>query len=282
MIPHDAICWEYKWLDVPLFAKTMTLSSFLQVGNQKLFRLGLKCSEDFKTIKAVCFCENKLLNQHFGVSLQIVTCTFHKAEMVMEMLQHKDLYLGRSNMFAGTFENVPAVPDVITSSSFTFHFHLKGIVDHYSPDRFDSFLADQLWEACEKKHQTDILFKVGDRSFWAHKFILAARSPVLAAMFHADMIESRTGTVEIDDVDPDIFRQFLRFVYTGQVNGPFSKELKRVADKYDVKTLMSLCKAAAEVPQNPDDVDQVVQFVSVSGFSSKLDQVVWSTYEFSR
>ena len=256
--------------------------------------MGLKCSEDYKTIKVLCFCEHHLLSQHFGVCLLYLTCTFHKAEMVVEMVDAStdddEEFHRRPGFFSGTFEKIPVDPDVITSSSFIFHFHIKGIVDHYSPDRFDFFLVDQLWEACKKKHQTDVLFKVGDRSFFAHKFILAARSPVLAAMFHADMIESRTGTVEIDDVDPDIFRQFLRFVYTGQVDGPLGKDLKRVADKYDVKTLLALCKAeTTKVPTEAAvsaaaaaEAPHVTQLVSLAGLLLQFEPSKWTTNEFNK
>ncbi|EFX61459.1 hypothetical protein DAPPUDRAFT_69494, partial [Daphnia pulex] len=64
---------------------------------------------------------------------------------------------------------------------------------------------------------TDVVFEVGDSTFPAHKFLLAARSRVFAAMFQANMIESLTGRVKIVDFDAETFEEFLRFVYTGQL-----------------------------------------------------------------
>lgn len=96
---------------------------------------------------------------------------------------------------------------------------------------------------------TDALIVVGEQSFPIHTFVLAARSSVFQVMFAADMSESRCGVVEIDDVEPDVFRQFLRFVYTGQLDGPLSSALASVAHKYGVKTLEDLCGADARLEE---------------------------------
>ena len=63
---------------------------------------------------------------------------------------------------------------------------------------------------------TDVQFVAGKESFYAHRSILSARSPVLAAMFTSGMKECLIGQVLIDDVEPSTFRHFMEFVYTGQ------------------------------------------------------------------
>ncbi|VDM36143.1 unnamed protein product [Hydatigera taeniaeformis] len=73
------------------------------------------------------------------------------------------------------------------------------------------------------------------RQFKAHKAILAARSPVFAAMFEHGMTESRANRVNITDVEPDILGEVLRFIYTGRVvgldNPVMAQELLAAADK---------------------------------------------------
>ncbi len=62
-------------------------------------------------------------------------------------------------------------------------------------------------------------------------------------MFSSGMKESQTGSVRIEDVDPDVFKGFLDYLYTGMLPPSVNnEELFSVADKYQVVTLMDLCK----------------------------------------
>ncbi len=57
-------------------------------------------------------------------------------------------------------------------------------------------LAHDLGALWDSKDYTDCLLHVGRRTFPAHKAILAARSPVFAAMFgHEEMVEAKNGEV---------------------------------------------------------------------------------------
>ncbi|THD20824.1 Protein roadkill [Fasciola hepatica] len=53
----------------------------------------------------------------------------------------------------------------------------------------------------------------------AYKAILAARSPVFAAMFEHGLEESLANRVGITDMEPDTLAEVLRYIYTGQVIG---------------------------------------------------------------
>ena len=79
------------------------------------------------------------------------------------------------------------------------------------------------------------------RQFKAHKAILAARSPVFAAMFEHGMAECRANRVNITDVEPDILAEVLRFIYTGRVigldNSVMAQELLAAADKVCLRRL---------------------------------------------
>ena len=80
---------------------------------------------------------------------------------------------------------------------------------------------DQLWKSACTKQLNDVEFLVGEKSFWAHRFIVSARSPVFAAMFSSDMIEATKGKVEIVDTEADVFETFLKFLYTVPVGAFF-------------------------------------------------------------
>ncbi|KAA3676300.1 speckle-type POZ protein [Paragonimus westermani] len=79
------------------------------------------------------------------------------------------------------------------------------------------------------------------RQFEAHKAILAARSPVFAAMFEHSMEESRANRVEITDMEPETLAEVLHYIYTGQVFGldKLAHELLAAADKASCSDLFT-------------------------------------------
>lgn len=60
---------------------------------------------------------------------------------------------------------------------------------------------------------------------------------VFSAMFEHQMIEGKSNRVKIDDVDPDVMNEVLRFIYTGKSNGidKMADLLLAVADKVILK-----------------------------------------------
>lgn len=105
--------------------------------------------------------------------------------------------------------------DVLTS--YNFYIHIVKTVDDYCYRPIDTRMSDEFWASAREKQFTDFEFLVGDRIFPAHRGIVAARSPVFAAMFKADMVESRTQRVIIEDIESSVFEEFLYFLYTGQL-----------------------------------------------------------------
>ena len=81
-------------------------------------------------------------------------------------------------------------------------------------------------------------------SFYAHRAVLAARSPVFAKMFSHDMKESTTNIVDMPDIEPDVLKEFLTYLYT--YDSPNIKNhaasLLDFAEKYQLPHLKSLCE----------------------------------------
>ncbi len=76
-------------------------------------------------------------------------------------------------------------------------------------------------------------------TFNAHKLILAARSPVFAAMFASCTLENTTNIIEINDLRSETIQSMLEYIYTGKVNDikKSTVELYRCADKYQLEDL---------------------------------------------
>ena len=78
----------------------------------------------------------------------------------------------------------------------------------------------------------------------AHKCILSAVSPTFAAMFKHDMLENKSNIVNIPDVDNEVLKQMLRFIYIGQVENmeTIASGLFIAADKYNIEDLKTKCE----------------------------------------
>ena len=69
----------------------------------------------------------------------------------------------------------------------------------------------------EQNHLCDIIIKVGQRSFHAHKVVLASASSYFKAMFTSGFKETSEGEISIDG-SPMAFEVLLQFAYTGRLN----------------------------------------------------------------
>ena len=109
-------------------------------------------------------------------------------------------------------------------------------------------LEDDVGELWENPLFTDCSLLVAGHEFRAHKAILAARSPVFRAMFEHQMEERLTNCVEIHDLDPQVFKEMMGFIYTGKVphlhSHSMACDLLAAADRYGLKDLKVMCEDA--------------------------------------
>jgi len=93
---------------------------------------------------------------------------------------------------------------------------------------------------------SDVVFKCENETFPAHRSFLSARSPVFHKMFLSGMSESRDGIVVIEDCGVAVFKELLKFLYTGNIRQGFLKaniqELFAMSDKYALEDLKLVCE----------------------------------------
>jgi len=168
-----------------------------------------------------------------------VACTFNDDIGHIYMHPAVDRATNQAQMFTRTISLMQGFPDKIT-----FHVKLVNKIENFNYSFRDLFEKD-IWALANSERFSDVEVVVGARTFRAHRALLSARSPVFSAMFTSGMEEARTGRVQIDDVDPETFDQFLRFLYHGEsksYDADMKKNLYVVADRYQVGTLMQICK----------------------------------------
>lgn len=105
-------------------------------------------------------------------------------------------------------------------------------------------LSRNFKELCLSGCRTNVKLKVKGQEFHAHTSILGARSPVFDAMFDSEMTEKNSGVVDIPDLDPESFLDFLLFMYTGKFDVLTPKnalDLYKASDKYNVNDIKEEC-----------------------------------------
>ncbi|RXG73023.1 Protein roadkill [Armadillidium vulgare] len=124
----------------------------------------------------------------------------------------------------------------------------------------DCRLSDDLGVLFESQKFSDVTLAVGGREFQAHKAILAARSPVFAAMFAHEMEERKHNRVEIQDVDHEVLREMLRFIYTAKASNleKMADDLLAAADKYALERLKVMCEEALCINLNTENSAEVL------------------------
>lgn len=121
------------------------------------------------------------------------------------------------------------------------------------------------------EQSSDVLLKVEDHEFKAHRGILKVRSPVFASMFEPHTKESTDGIVDIPDCTSSVFEAFLLYIYTanGNVVSPNNVfDLYYVADKYQIHDLKSECVQFMEKNLSTDNFCEVMTLSLQHGESS--------------
>ncbi|XP_051173140.1 speckle-type POZ protein-like [Leptopilina boulardi] len=91
---------------------------------------------------------------------------------------------------------------------------------------------------------SDVVFKINEKQFPAHKVILASTSPVFEKMFTHQMKENITNNVLIEETDPEVFEEMLNYIYTGKINNlnTMAFGLYELANKYHITKLKKVCE----------------------------------------
>jgi BTB/POZ domain len=99
----------------------------------------------------------------------------------------------------------------------------------------------------DNQSMADVTFVVKNEKIGAHSIIVSG-SPVICAMLEKGKFkEGRTRTVEIEDIEPAVFKEMLRHLYTGKAPPMEEDEEEMIeplflaADKYQIKALKDFC-----------------------------------------
>ncbi|CAL1284122.1 unnamed protein product [Larinioides sclopetarius] len=103
---------------------------------------------------------------------------------------------------------------------------------------------DDLTTIFKNQCLTDMEIKTKRKSFPVHKIILCARSSVFKAMLTNDMKEKNNNCIQVDDLEDDIVKQLLHFMYSDSLENldwNSAVKLYYAGDKYSIEKLKFLC-----------------------------------------
>ncbi|CAB3403866.1 unnamed protein product [Caenorhabditis bovis] len=107
------------------------------------------------------------------------------------------------------------------------------------PSPKPNMLVQDLESVFKSEKCYDFTINVGTEKLKAHKVILCARSKVFAAMLEPHTEEFQKSEVTIIDVDSEVMKDLLYYMYTGNVKQPINKpvELLAAADRFELPGL---------------------------------------------
>ncbi|XP_026454881.1 BTB/POZ and MATH domain-containing protein 3-like [Papaver somniferum] len=128
---------------------------------------------------------------------------------------------------------------------------------HYAIPVPPSDMIPSLKSLLESGTGSDITFQVGDKTFKAHKLVVATRSPVFRAQFFGLVGNPGMNTAVIEDFDPIAFKAMLLFLYSDELPEAHElfdsdprctstvvvQHLLAAADRFDLARLKLICEA---------------------------------------
>eukprot|EP00090_Calanus_glacialis_P013558 TRINITY_DN22222_c0_g1_i1.p1 TRINITY_DN22222_c0_g1~~TRINITY_DN22222_c0_g1_i1.p1 ORF type:complete len:374 (-),score=141.01 TRINITY_DN22222_c0_g1_i1:52-1173(-) len=117
-------------------------------------------------------------------------------------------------------------------------------ISHDFLDATNSLSCD-LSDAFKSTDFTDMTIICDKREFHCHKFMLAARSEVFAAMLRHEFLEKQNSRVDVKEIDGETMELLLSHIYTGHV-ADFKNvsvvDLFKAADRYRLDHLKHMCE----------------------------------------
>lgn len=106
-------------------------------------------------------------------------------------------------------------------------------------------LEDKLSRMLKSGICSDVTLVVDEEKFKVHRGVLANSCDYFRVMFSGSFVESREAVVELQDVDPSIFKHVLKYIYTNRAPSnmeALALQLLAVADRFGIEDLIKDCE----------------------------------------
>lgn len=230
--------FELKWmlyLSIEPINKYDKYGGFIEIMDaQCLFRISEQLFP--KDLSVVTFSEVSVLNNRTKNKVDN-----YKVPYQFELVTRKELLNKANNLLPNDTLTISfEVSTVIKSSTIYKEIQQFNIPESPLYNELPSLLLK------DKESCSDVIIEVDKTDLKAHKFILAAQSPVFSVMLkHKSMKEAQNNRIIIKDMDLEVGRQMLEFIYTNKQPSritEFANELMAAAHKYEMNRLRVMCE----------------------------------------
>ena len=174
----------------------------------------------------------------------------------------------------------PVAPEQLTLQGHKFHTRLRMWLSPAKKSMVvEATLDETMQKLCLSTNLSDFIIKCDGKEFPTHKLILSARSDVFERMFSSALKinEKDEPILEIDDVSAEEMEIFLNFLYKDEIKDEdISCELLKLADKYNVKRLVSICLNHLK---ETIDIQNVVE-ITYTAFLTSKDELLQMASKF--
>jgi Leucine-rich repeat (LRR) protein len=183
---------------------------------------------------------------------------------VFDDLQHlQNLWLSESHFFS-TFPQHPGNTGLVDIKSELRQRFAQSRWKNVFKEK-DTDMYNDLQHAMENENLKDFTVKVGEKEFKAHKFVIAARSPVLA-----EIIENNKDAecLNLTDVTSEIFRKVFHFIYTNELPKVDATSLIQIIEaskKLNIEKLTNIATQKLSTLINPQNALQILQLSNKHG-----------------
>ncbi|XP_065209056.1 RCC1 and BTB domain-containing protein 1-like [Planococcus citri] len=139
-------------------------------------------------------------------------------------------------------------------------------------------LLDSFKKAFDDPKFCDLFVVVEGKTIPVHKSILAVRCEHFAEVFQNDWSIEKPSVLEIEDGDFNVYKAFLKYVYTDQMDDTLSfdelMDLLSLANKYNVKLLAERCVSLVQRSITVENVVSLYERVIVMSNVTKMKDIL--------
>ncbi|XP_035212986.1 speckle-type POZ protein-like B [Stegodyphus dumicola] len=143
-----------------------------------------------------------------------------------------------------TFTDVGEISEITRRSFFRISSSSESNQSFETYHQCVDYVSDDLRTLYNTGKLSDVQFVAGSEIFCVHKVVLSARSQVFSRMFENEMVETKSNTINIQDIEPAVLKTMLYYMYTADLDQPLKEcafSLYEAADKYGIYILRAKC-----------------------------------------
>jgi len=129
----------------------------------------------------------------------------------------------------------------------------------------------------DNQKDSNLLIKIGDKTIYCHREILAKRCNYFEALFSSGMSESQNNEISFTEVNYRVFLKFLKYIYSGgniedrQLFNFHQEKKAKHSPKLDVTDLLLVASRFNLIPLIQRCERKLISFVNFQNVQDLLD-----------